>query len=54
MTTTTDDTTAVVIAGIDQFLGVIAAVAATKPRDFRRALEDALLEMRAGVEGGVR
>lgn len=56
MTATTTDTTAVVIAGIDQFLNVIAAVRNEKPppRDPLRRLEDVLLEMRCGVEAGVR
>lgn len=52
--TTTDDTTAVVLAGIDQFLRVVAAVRQTNPRDPLRALEDKLLEMRAGVAAGAR
>lgn len=54
MTVKTDDTAAVVIAGIDQFLVLIAAVRATNPRDPMRALEDQLLEMRGSVEAGVR
>lgn len=56
MTTTPvdDDTTAVVIAGIVQFLCLIHAVADTNPRDFRRALEDKLLEMRGSVKAGSR
>ena len=50
MSTVTDDTAADVIASIDHFLRVVAAVRATKPRDPLRALEDRLLELRSGVE----
>lgn len=34
---------------IDDFLRIVALVRATKPRDPFRALEDALLDLRAGL-----
>ena len=54
MSTVTDDTAADVIASIDHFLRVVAAVRQTKPRDPLRAVEDALLDLRRGVEVGAR
>lgn len=47
---TDPDDVAETLATIDYFFGVIAAVRATKPRDPLRAVEDALLELRAKVD----